>query len=148
MDLGLWAFLPQLVLLLAYALALHKHLPMCWLLQTMAFVAFNKVSTAQYFLWYFSLVPLVLGDLSWPPPRPLIWALLFWGASQLTWLAWAYLLEFQGLPGHLMVWASGVTFLVANCCLMYQLLASFRPRRSALEGSSHSSQLQAEGKVN
>ena len=51
--------------------------------------------TAQYFVWYFCLLPLVLPHIAWPPPSGLVWAAAAWLAVQLHWLAWAYSLEFQ-----------------------------------------------------
>jgi phosphatidylinositol glycan class M len=51
------------------------------------------VSTAQYFVWYFCLLPLVLPRLRWS--AGLGWALGCWVAAQLHWLLWGYLLEFQ-----------------------------------------------------
>jgi len=62
-DPARWAGLPQVAVLLAVALALHAHLPLAWLLSTVAFVALNKVSTAQYFVWYFCLLPPALPHL-------------------------------------------------------------------------------------
>ena len=41
-------------------LQICKDLPLCLLLQTIGFVALNKVSTAQYFVWYMSLIPTAL----------------------------------------------------------------------------------------
>jgi hypothetical protein len=52
-----------------------------------------QVSTAQYFVWYFCLIPLVLPRLRLT--RGLCWALGCWVAAQLHWLLWGYLLEFQ-----------------------------------------------------
>lgn len=57
---GLLAFLPQLTLIVAFALRFYGDLSLCLFLQTYAFVIFNKVCTAQYFLWYIGLMPLVL----------------------------------------------------------------------------------------
>lgn len=54
-----------------------------------------QVCTAQYFVWYFGLLPLVLPRLPWPLPRPLLLALAAWLICQLHWLLWAYMLEFQ-----------------------------------------------------
>lgn len=46
------ALLPQAVLLLAVAMVLgHRDLPGAVAIQTLIFVAFNKVCTGQYFLW-------------------------------------------------------------------------------------------------
>ena len=50
-DPNSFAFLFQWMLLLVLAVALHRHLPFCWLIQTMAFVAFNKVSRDRGGLW-------------------------------------------------------------------------------------------------
>lgn len=41
---ALLAFAPQLIIMLAFAWRLHQELPLCWLVQIMAFVALNKVS--------------------------------------------------------------------------------------------------------
>ena len=41
------------------------------------------------------------------------------------WLGWAYLLEFEGRPVFLAVWAASIVFMAANAALLVQLLRSF-----------------------
>ena len=58
--------------------------------------------------------------------RGLCFAMAAWATAQLHWLGWAYMLEFQGRPVFLGVWAASIVFLAANAALLVQLLRSFR----------------------
>jgi phosphatidylinositol glycan class M len=88
----------------------------------MAFVAFNKVCTAQYFVWYYSLLPVALQRMPWPLPKALQVAGAVWVVAQLHWLFWGYLLEFEGAAVHLALWWAGALFLMANTAFMWVLL--------------------------
>ena len=52
-------FVPQWSVVILAGILLHYDLFFCIMVQTWAFVAFNKVMTAQYFLWYMSLMPFI-----------------------------------------------------------------------------------------
>jgi phosphatidylinositol glycan class M len=125
-EAGRLAIVPQAVLLLVLAVALHRNQPLCWLLQTMAFVAFNKVCTAQYFVWYYSLLPVALQRMPWPLPKALQVAGVVWVVAQLHWLFWGYMLEFEGAAVHLALWWAGAFFLMANTAFMWVLLGCAR----------------------
>ena len=60
--------------------------------------------------------------------RRLLRAGACWVLAVAHWLGWAYLLEFQGLPMHLGVWAAGVVSLAANVGLLCALQTVLRPR--------------------
>jgi phosphatidylinositol glycan class M len=125
-EAGKLATIPQAVLLLVLAVALHRNLPLCWLLQMMAFVAFNKVCTAQYFVWYYSLLPVALQRMPWPLPKALQAAGIVWVVAQLHWLFWGYMLEFEGAAVHLALWWAGALFLISNTAFMWVLLGCAR----------------------
>lgn len=59
--LALAAFIPQIVCAIAVGIYFApKRFEVACFLQVLLFVAFNKVCTAQYFLWWQSILPLVL----------------------------------------------------------------------------------------
>ncbi|KAL4993907.1 GPI mannosyltransferase 1 [Aspergillus recurvatus] len=93
------AFIPQLLLsVVVIPLVLgKKDLPGTMLAQTFAFVAFNKVCTSQYFLWYLILLPFYLPTSSLlRNPRLGITVAAMWVIGQALWLQQGYLLEFLG----------------------------------------------------
>ena len=105
---SLAAFLPQVILSALCSWRLSSDVPLCLLVQTMLFVTFNKVVTAQYFLWYVSLLPLVM-PFTRLPPSLLLALSLVWLLAELHWLSWAYQVELLGLPAFAGLHA-------ASCC--------------------------------
>ncbi|CAI0543998.1 unnamed protein product [Linum tenue] len=112
------SFLPQSIVQLVLISTFAQDLPFCFFLQTVAFVAFNKVITAQYFVWFFCLLPLIL---PWSDMK-LRWEELgcvgLWMGAQLHWLLWGYLLEFKGQNVFLQLWMASLVFLLANASVM------------------------------
>lgn len=89
-------------------------------IQTMAFVSFNKVVTAQYFVWYLFLLPLILPKLS--KSRMLFASGIGWATATGGWLGAAWLLEFGGYAVHLIVWMASLIFLTANVWLICEVI--------------------------
>eukprot|EP01133_Synstelium_polycarpum_P004206 gene4206-4901_t len=123
---ALASFLPQVVLLLSISVAYFNDLEFCLLLETITFVAFNKVCTVQYFIWYFSLLPLVI-------PTTTIGAIggLFmfglWMGTQTLWLLNAFLLEFIGEQTFYYIWLSGIGFFAANIWILTRFIQAHDP---------------------
>ncbi|KAL2631626.1 hypothetical protein R1flu_016312 [Riccia fluitans] len=125
----LLAFVPQMSVQLVLVFFFARDLPFCLFLQTVAFVTFNKVITAQYFVWFFCLLPLILPFTS----LKLRWrgaALIsVWTAAQVHWLGWAYLLEFKGKNTFLPLWTASLVFFAANLLVLETIIQhySFTP---------------------
>jgi phosphatidylinositol glycan class M len=124
---GLIAFVPQwgLILLSSFYLAKNK-LPLSLLVQTMIFVIFNKVCTAQYFIWYVGLMPIVLPKCQIGAKKGGI-MLAAWIATEAHWLFWGYMLEFQGQQVFLQLWGASVLFFLANSWILRELISSYKP---------------------
>ncbi|KXN73899.1 glycosyltransferase family 50 protein [Conidiobolus coronatus NRRL 28638] len=132
---ALISFVPQLASIIAVALVLREDLIISSFLQTFLFVAFNKVSTSQYFIWYLALLPLVILQLkSNISKRPLLIGLVNWIISQLTWLGFAYLLEFKSKPTFIFIWIASIWFFLSHIYICVELLKSYTYLPLYLEG--------------
>ena len=132
------AFAPQAVLLVAFAAKFGNDLPFCMLVQTVGFVALNKVCTAQYFVWYLALLPLVLpSSAALQRVHRARTAVLsaFWVGTLLLWLGIAYLLEFGGRPVYLWLWLACLAFFAANVLLLRHIICMHHPTPLFRNGS-------------
>lgn len=124
------AFVPQL-LLSAVVLPLRlarTDLEACLFVQTFAFVAFNKVMTSQYFIWFLIFLPHYVARslLATTHRQKGYFLVALWVATQLMWLYSAYRLEFLG-HSVFDTWllASAVAFFLANCYMIGQFIRHF-----------------------
>lgn len=122
--LALAPFVPQaaLVLVLSWFYCRGARLYFGLFALTVVFVLFNKVCTVQYFVWYFSLLPLALPQLGALSARR--GAALFgaWLVGMAAWLYEAWRLEFLGENTYLMVWFAGVVFFTVNVAILCALV--------------------------
>jgi len=93
----------------------------CTFAQTILLVTFNKVCTAQYFVWWFPLAVIcVSGALNLKNKYSYYtYSLLFrvavlWTAALAAWLTVAYQLEFRGAQVYFLLWLLSILFFVIN----------------------------------
>lgn len=110
----------QLVLIISVSyLVLQRKMKLvnCMFIQTLIFVVFNKVITAQYFTWFMCFLPIIFGTKNRKIEEnysKLLWYMIIWSITCGFWLYNAYCLEFLGLNRHLSVWMASVMFHLAN----------------------------------
>lgn len=115
--------LPMLIVVTGLGLFYARDLSFALFCQTLAFVAFNKVCTAQYFVWWFMLLPLLIPALKRSEHRfKLCAAACFWIITQLHWLAWAYQLEFKAAEVYFQLWCASLVFFIANIVLLLSFI--------------------------
>eukprot|EP00884_Botryococcus_braunii_P012929 jgi/Botrbrau1/21637/Bobra.43_1s0039.1 len=126
-DVSWIAFPAQAISTFAVGLYFHRALEFAMLLQTLLFVMFNKVCTAQYFVWYFSLLPLALPSmqLSDGKAQGFYCCLGLWILVHAVWLMSAFHLEMGGMPIHIGTWAASLGVLLGNTALFAALVQSF-----------------------
>jgi hypothetical protein len=56
----------------------------------------------------------------------LLLGLVAWLMAHLHWLFWAYCLEFEGLPVHLVLWIASLLVTMANAGLLCSLINAFQ----------------------
>ncbi len=113
-------FVPQITLLVAAGIKYYRDLPFCCFVQTFIFVMFNKVMTAQYFVWYITFFPLFLyqNNLYRNHKGKFLLLWIGWLATELTWNAGAHLVEGQGKNAFTFIWVMCILFFVANCLVI------------------------------
>lgn len=133
---GLLAFLPQLLSLIAISFAYGRDLPFALFALTMVFVIFNKVCTAQYFLWYTAFLPLIFPLTRLRLKRKGLAMIFAWLGGELHWLYWAYYLEMRGDNTFLPLWIASLVFFSVNIGILATLM-----RHHTLTPLFHSSQV-------
>lgn len=68
-------------------------------------------------------------DLSWG--QGALRAIVLWAIAQVHWLAWAYLLEYEGRAVYLQLWIASVVMCFATVYLMVKLMQCCRCHRFA-----------------
>ncbi|CAK9151229.1 unnamed protein product [Ilex paraguariensis] len=116
------SFLPQIIVQLVLIFRFAQDLPFCFFVQTLAFVAFNKVITAQYFVWFFCLLPLILPWCSMKLKWKGLACNFLWMGAQTHWLIWGYLLEFKGKHVFIQLWLASLFFLAVNTFVLISII--------------------------
>lgn len=118
--------IPQILILGFSSLGIAPYdLSFALFCQTFAFVAFNKVITAQYFTWYLCLLPLCSNHIDWQSKRMYI-ALGFLFLSIIIWLLSAFTLEMLGWRTHRQVWLASLFFFIANVNLLRSIAMGYK----------------------
>ncbi|KAI9294609.1 hypothetical protein K502DRAFT_316712 [Neoconidiobolus thromboides FSU 785] len=119
---ALCSFLPQFLVTIYLGFLYSKDLFFAIFLQTISFVAFNKVCTSQYFMWYLGLLPLVLPSTRMPFFNQGIKITLLWVLSQVLWLLPAYYLEFEAKNTFVFLFFASIFMLSCNVYILVQFI--------------------------
>lgn len=134
---GLVAFLPQVVVLFFVSWRLRRNVAQACCIQTILFIAFNKVCTVQYFVWFLPFLPFIFCETKSEAlaaahgkgnelatrryRRPSLFKiLLVLGAWVLTiplWVLTAYPLEFKGENQFGRLWMVCCVFFMSTIAL-------------------------------
>ena len=122
--LSLITFLPQMLLILLATLFLYKDINLCLIVLTMIFVHFNKVITAQYFIWYLSLIPLIIHrNLLFSRKKwKAIVMFAIWMFFEIIWNHYSHKLEYEGQNYFLSMWIVDICFFIISCLFIMEII--------------------------
>lgn len=124
------SFVPQLLACAYVGFTLGgKDLVLSCAVQTVVFVAWNKVYTSQYFLWYLVFVPIVGVTLHFDSYLKPVFLAGLWAAAQGIWLYWAYRLEFMAQDTFVPLWLSSMLLLATQVYLVQSCLTAWESWR-------------------
>ena len=126
--LSLITFLPQMILILSVTIFLYKDINLCLIILTMIFVHFNKVITAQYFIWYLSLIPLIIHRnlLFGVKKLKAILLLTIWMIFEIIWNRYSHLLEYEGQNYFMSMWIVNILFFLTSCWIVREIIVNTR----------------------
>jgi len=115
--LSLITFLPQIILIILITILMFEKINLCLIVLTMVFVVFNKVITAQYFIWYLCLMPLIVNrNLLFKEKKTKgIFLAGIWMFFEGIWNSFSHLLEYNGKNKFVEMWLIDVGFFLINC---------------------------------
>lgn len=116
-ELKYLCFIPQLLFQIIIILSKFKDIELCFSLQTLSFIMFNKVYTIQYFIWYLCILPLWFKKQY--ITKYLCFLIAFWGVSHGLWLFNAYQLEFKGKNTFFYLYCSCCLIFISNCFIIH-----------------------------
>ena len=118
------AFFPQFFLVLFSSLKLFPKINFCLVVQTIIFVTFNKVVTAQYFVWYMSLIPLIAPNNELCKKKKFLFfgLILLWLFFEILWAVYSNVLEDKGKNAFFEIWISCIGFFLTNCYILQQII--------------------------
>ena len=124
--LSLITFLPQMILILTATMFLYKDINLCLIVLTMIFVHFNKVITAQYFIWYLSLIPLIIhrNFLFNRHKTKAIIMFSIWMFFELIWNTFSHKLEYEGQNYFLAMWGVDIGFFLTSCLFIKEIIVN------------------------
>lgn len=100
-------------------------LPFAMFCQAVVLVSFNTVLTSQYFIWFLSLLPLVVHCFKMDSLQASYLASA-WLICQAAWLFNAYLLEFRNMDVFLFVWLKSILFFLAHIYVLSHMIKAYR----------------------
>ncbi|ORX82723.1 hypothetical protein BCR32DRAFT_219176 [Anaeromyces robustus] len=121
--LGLLTFIPQMLLIVLIGIYYYKDIIFCCFLQTYVFIAYQKVCTSQYFMWYLCFLPLIIPQSKLlKKPIQSVLLIIAWVATQAIYLSSAFKLEHLGQNNYINIWLTELLFFAANIWIIYSFM--------------------------